>query len=437
MNSKQKKPSATYSAKSLLRRVLPLRSSVFANYRNETNRRFRDIEGSIFEYQDRVREYQDGVSRCFTQIEKEIEDSRNLAMIVVEQHEAHRKSLGLLNYQVNQIESHIEQLSEEVQNAQSAIAQLHESLSSDILYEPNWEKGAIEPFRDVIFGNNFKEIFFRFADGFDRQSIGTLATVIARQRLVLENDGCIDLYSPEEKEQLRALRWRLAHGVTQIDEGVFCFEGYLLPINQFEPCVFVYRQGIGELSNIESIAKKDIIDVGAFVGDSALILSPLTSGNVISFEPTKENYLLLEKTIELNHLTNVIPEKLALGGADGMAQIAYSGSTSKTLSGETSYTEKVESIRMTTLDDYCRINNLEIGLIKVDIEGYEQEFLKGAQSTIKSQRPTLLISIYHNPDDFYNIKPLIDSWDLGYKFRIHKPLDSTISREVMLICEQG
>ncbi len=63
------------------------------------------------------------------------------------------------------------------------------------------------------------------------------------------------------------------------------------------------------------------------------------------------------------------------------------------------------------------------------------EFLKGAKHTICTQKPTMLISIYHSLDDFFEIKPLIESWNLGYTFSIHKPIDYTISVETGLFCE--
>jgi len=66
---------------------------------------------------------------------------------------------------------------------------------------------------------------------------------------------------------------------------------------------------------------------------------------------------------------------------------------------------------------------MTVGLIKVDIEGAERDFLAGAERTIREQKPVLIISIYHSADDFYSIKPLIESWGLGYKSKVWKPLD--------------
>ena len=94
-----------------------------------------------------------------------------------------------------------------------------------------------------------------------------------------------------------------------------------------------------------------------------------------------------------------------------------------------------EIIETTTLDKFVRDNKIEVGFIKVDIEGFEMEFLKGAKETICTQKPAMLISIYHQPSDYFDIKPLIESWNLGYKFKIYKGVDFTIMNETVLLCE--
>lgn len=60
-------------------------------------------------------------------------------------------------------------------------------------------------------------------------------------------------------------------------------------------------------------------------------------------------------------------------------------------------------VEVKKLDDF-HINNL--GLIKIDVEGFEYEVLKGAEETILQNRPTIFIEIeqrHHKTDDIQDI----------------------------------
>jgi hypothetical protein len=100
-----------------------------------------------------------------------------------------------------------------------------------------------------------------------------------------------------------------------------------------------------------------------------------------------------------------------------------------------SFTGEGLPVKITTLDAWARHNDVDVGLIKVDIDGYAQRFLKGAIETIKKHRPTLLLSIYHSAADLLEIKPFIESLDLGYRFKVRRHADNDVVRDTMLICE--
>ena len=54
----------------------------------------------------------------------------------------------------------------------------------------------------------------------------------------------------------------------------------------------------------------------------------------------------------------------------------------------------------------------------MDIEGGEFEALLGAKNLLKNCRPSLAISIYHQPIDLWRICLFLDDLKLGYKFFI-------------------
>ncbi len=218
--------------------------------------------------------------------------------------------------------------------------------------------------------------------------------------------------------------------ILKLDENLYVYDKYKLPINHFESSVFYHKHSINKLKSLDKIRQKDIIDVGGFIGDSALVFSDYTDQKIYSFEPSKENFSLMKKTIELNGLNNVIPVNLALGRE--VDSVLYINGNDSSVRTSTIVSEN--SIHSTTLDNFVVQNNIKVGLIKVDIEGFEQEFLKGAEQTINTQKPVLLLSIYHNLDDYLHIKPLIESWNLGYTFRIIKPAE-TYFTETLLVAE--
>ena len=85
------------------------------------------------------------------------------------------------------------------------------------------------------------------------------------------------------------------------------------------------------------------------------------------------------------------------------------------------------------MDDFVKEHNLTVGLIKTDLEGYEQNFLEGAKQTIKIQRPILILSIYHTFDDFFKIKVWLESLQLNYKFKFCKTPNGCVFTETKLI----
>lgn len=59
---------------------------------------------------------------------------------------------------------------------------------------------------------------------------------------------------------------------------------------------------------------------------------------------------------------------------------------------------------MTTIDHFFSSNDMKkVDFIKLDVEGSEINALKGGQRTISICMPKLAISIYHKPNDLFEI----------------------------------
>jgi FkbM family methyltransferase len=127
---------------------------------------------------------------------------------------------------------------------------------------------------------------------------------------------------------------------------------YRLPVNHFEYPVFFHKLGLLEVPSrvLAQVRGKDVIDGGAYVGDSALVLEELEPRTIYAFEPLEENFALLNRTIRINGLRNVVPLKMGLGAAKGMMSITLLGSASfRSDIFEGSTGARVET---TTIDDF-------------------------------------------------------------------------------------
>lgn len=312
------------------------------------------------------------------------------------------------------------------------------------------------PFRSVKMGcmsahadhilqiDKYKEKLRRLFSGLDMEAAKNLRAILARQeRCATKNSISFDeLFSGEDAEAYRKLQ-EFENSVYRKGE-YFVYDDKILPVDSFEPESFLYAHGIKNLKTFTSIGNKTIIDVGAYIGDSVLAFRDFTNAPIICFEPNPYNFCMLNKTIELNSkkymFDNVITEKLALGDSIGEVSMGTSLYSSIQVHaaakiGICGYKDECYNVNMVTLDSYVEEKNISIGLIKVDIEGFEQEFLKGALKTLNMQKPILCISIYHSDDDFFNIKPFIESLDLGYKFDFFQGVNRWLRNDIMLLCE--
>jgi FkbM family methyltransferase len=210
---------------------------------------------------------------------------------------------------------------------------------------------------------------------------------------------------------------------------------YKLPQDdQYLKGIFLYKNG---LVFIEDSAKKiikgrDVLDCGAYVGDSAIIFNEYQPKNIYCFEPGTENLKMINKTAELNNMVDKI-KSVPLGIAKSKGKLYFSGSGS----GFSTITdikpdENSEEIEVTSVDAYVSENNLNPAVIKMDIEGAEYGAIQGAIATIKKFKPILLISIYHTPVDFFEIKPLIESI-ADYNFKIRKIESEFLCTDLILI----
>jgi FkbM family methyltransferase len=148
-------------------------------------------------------------------------------------------------------------------------------------------------------------------------------------------------------------------------------------------------------------------DIGAYKGYYSLIASGLlrNGGMVVSIEPNPASFSILEANISRNSINNIIAKNIAIGDTIGKSSFRLNGASSR-------FGENGDiSIDVCTLDYVVEQTKLIPSMIKIDVEGYEYEVIKGGYNTINKYKPILLIEI-HISANFALFNLLVS---IGYK----------------------
>lgn len=162
-----------------------------------------------------------------------------------------------------------------------------------------------------------------------------------------------------------------------------------------------------------------VVEVGANMGAHSVALARACApGLFYAFEPQPRLFQVLCANLALNDIANARAYPDALGEGEGEATVPlvdYSqdgnfGGISLGTAGESGI-----KVRVRTLDSF---DLPQLGLLKVDVEGFEAQVIRGALATIARCRPV----IYIENDRKEKQKALIALIaGLGYRLYWHRP----------------
>jgi hypothetical protein len=148
---------------------------------------------------------------------------------------------------------------------------------------------------------------------------------------------------------------------------------------------------------IEKLSQGGVfLDVGANIGYCSLVASKKYA-KVYSFEPIPENYTLLEKSIQDNHIQNIELVNKCVGNSENLELTAFADNMGGTRNLENTKKQNVSHMRVSstrvydviTLDSFTE-SIKSIDLMKVDVEGHELQVLQGFSKNITKCKNILL-----------------------------------------------
>jgi FkbM family methyltransferase len=155
-----------------------------------------------------------------------------------------------------------------------------------------------------------------------------------------------------------------------------------------------------------------LLEIGAAEG-----LFPLTviekCEHLYLVEPSQTFYNCLKKTYaNFRDKTTIINS--AIGNFNGIISFddnSFDGAVTENAD------EKSQEIQINKIDNLFK-NNEKISYLKADIEGFEQEMLRGAEQTIKKNRPKIAITTYHAQNDPKEIISIIKGYVPEYNYYV-------------------
>lgn len=143
----------------------------------------------------------------------------------------------------------------------------------------------------------------------------------------------------------------------------------------------------------------DVLIGGAYFGDHAVLLGVQLKGSgrlVHCFEPNTDQAAMLAVNGHLNGLDNLRINDLGLW---------HESSQRLELTGFDSFANAVqatgdEGFETVTIDDYCRAQKCNIGVLMLDIEGSELPALQGATRVMEQDKPAVVFEIHRDYVDW-------------------------------------
>lgn len=280
-------------------------------------------------------------------------------------------------------------------------------------------------FKDYFLTRDMPSRIHALERGLDPDSLRTVRVILERlkhypderfKRAVSRSapviGGLLDVETPGRKKEIHEHLQSLSKSIR-------------LPSSMMEESVFHYAHGLSLLPEkaLEYIRGRDFIDAGAYIGDSAIALWTYNYRKIYSIEMSRRSIDKYLKNVTANGIPTSKYEILNFGitgqPTTDPVHLPDTGSAGFSIFRDQGKYDRI-AIEQRTLDQLVQEYTIEPRFIKVDIEGYALELIKGAQDTLKRYRPVLSVAIYHNPYEFFEAKPILEDILPGYNFMIRK-----------------
>lgn len=157
---------------------------------------------------------------------------------------------------------------------------------------------------------------------------------------------------------------------------------------------------------VEAFRPRDFWDVGAYFGYYGFLVKSHDARARVTFcEPDPANAELVRRTLDRTGSSGMCLLEAALSDVDGTAVFAsdpISGSTAA-LDPRESVAHRIwdaaRNIDVTTLTLDTAVAGDRVDMLKIDVEGHEEQVVRGGARTLERFRPLIVFECFHGGDE--------------------------------------
>jgi FkbM family methyltransferase len=163
-------------------------------------------------------------------------------------------------------------------------------------------------------------------------------------------------------------------------------------------------------------SNNSIIDIGSSVADNSLVWSKnLTeNGKIFGIDPSMDNINYSKKLSYINKIDNIDWIQAVCSEKKGDRLIININPSKDAENTSFKIGNSINSLAATTLDEIIREKkNTKIGLIHIDVEGFELKVMKGAKKIIEHDKPVLTFEQHISKEDTGHVFKFLKNF--GYR----------------------